>query len=534
MNPSLISQDEKHRAGHFDSTIIEAMKTSNVPGAAILIIADRQIKYTKGYGLADPENGRVVAPDTLFTIASISKIVTATALMTLYEQKKLALDDDINLYLPFQVRNSNFPDTPITFRMLLSHTSTLKDSEIFYDYYTLKKTPVLPDSPILLGDFLKDYLCTDGKLYNISDNFMKAKPGTTYAYSNIGFGLLGFLTECISGIQFNAYCRKNIFDPLGMSNTTWHFKDVDLDRMAIPYGYDNDLHQPIRYDFYSYPTYPDGALKTSVNEFARFLFVFINEGKTIDGKSFLRAETVKEMLTLHQFPGMEQGEAVGLAWHFDGHVYWHNGVDPGISTLTYFNQDTGQGTIFFSNGTNFDVSVPFMEDTIRNFIGLNQHDNMTHVLNELSDAVNKRYGFVTIPGDNFGEPAINSGPCGPFAYAFYTLWNQRFAEKVSIVFIMVKYSDECWHVLIRLPDGRLFDGGCGVHNEERYKDKFEIEDMLEFDLQRLERNAHGLSRTYPRYCPDFSMDVVSDLISLHFDKIECAGKGGGWNWILKE
>ena len=524
MNSTLISKGEKHSTDHFDSTIIEAMKASNAPGAAILIICDRQIKYTKGYGLADLQNGRVVTPDTLFTIASISKIVTATALMTLYEQKKFTLDDDINLYLPFQVRNAYFPDTPITFRMLLSHTSTLKDSDIFFEYYTLHKTPALPDSPILLEDFLKDYLCSDGKLYNIKDNFLKAKPGTKYVYSNIGFGLLGFLIECISGTRFNDYCKHVIFEPLGMRNTAWYFKDVDLNLMAIPYGYDSALHQPIRYGFYSYPTYPDGALKTSVNEFARFLFVFINEGNTIDGKSFLRAETIKEMLTLHKFPGMEQGEAVGLGWHFDGHVYWHNGVDPGISTLTYFNQGTGQGTIFFSNGNNFDVSVSFMEENIRNLIGLNQSDNMTHVLNGLSDDVNKLYGFVTIPGDNLGEPAINSGPCAPFAYVFYTMWNQKFTEKVNIVFIMVKNSDECWHVLIRLPNGMLFDGGCGVHDEIRYKDKFEIEDMYDFDLQKLEKNAHGLNRTYPRYCPDFSIDIVSGLICRYLDKIESDGE----------
>ena len=372
MNSTLISQGEKHGSSNFDSTIMEAMKASNAPGAVILIICDRQIKYTKGYGLADPLSGRVVTPDTLFTIASISKTVTATALMTLYEQKKFTLDDDINLYLPFQVRNSYFPDAPITFRMLLSHTSTLMDSDIFYEYYTLHKTPVLPDSPILLENFLRDYLCPDGKLYNIKDNFLKAKPGTKYAYSNIGYGLLGFLTECISGMRFNEYCKQVIFEPLGMRNTSWYFKDVDLNLMAIPYGYDNSLHQPIRYGFYSYPTYPDGTLKTSANEFAHFLFVFINKGNTIDGRSFLRAETVKEMLDLHKFPGMEHGEAVGLAWHFDGRVYWHNGVDPGISTLTYFNHGTGKGVIFFSNGDNLDVLVPFLEKNIKNFIGLNQ------------------------------------------------------------------------------------------------------------------------------------------------------------------
>ena len=353
---------------NFDAAIIDAMNVSNAPGAAILVIRDGKIKYTKGYGLADPQTGRAVTKDTLFTIASISKTLTATALMTVYEKKKLKLDDDINLYLPFKVINPYFPDEPITFRMLLSHTSTLKDSEAFFEYYTLQKTPVLQDSPIPLGDFIKDYLTPDGMLYNLEDNFLNAKPGAVFKYSNIGFGLLGFLIECISGIRFNEYCKQFIFKPLGMNNSAWYFKDVDLNLMAVPYGYDDSLGLPIRYGFYGYPTYPDGALKTSVNEFARFLFLFINKGKTMEGQAFLRMETIDEMLSLHKFPGIEEGQKVGLAWHFDGNFYWHNGVDPGISTLTYFNQDTGNGTIFFSNGDNFDILITFLEENITNFV----------------------------------------------------------------------------------------------------------------------------------------------------------------------
>lgn len=365
MNHTLNSLSKKNNADNFDSIIINAMKVNNVLGAAILIIGDRQIKYTKGYGLADPQTGRIVTSDTLFTIASISKTVTATALMTLYEQNKFSLDDDVNLYMPFEVRNPYFPDIPITFRELLSHTSTLQDSDIFYEYYTLHKTPVLPDSPIQLGDFLKNYLSCEGELYNTAENFINAKPGTKYTYSNIGFGLLGYLIECISGVRFNEYCKQAIFEPLGMRNTAWYFRDVDLNLMAIPYGYDNSLQKPIRYGLYSYPTYPDGALKTSVNEFVHFLFVFINNGNTLEGKSFLLPETVKEMLNSCHFPGMNKGDSVGLAWHFDGHIYSHDGRDPGISTITYFNEATGQGAIFFSNGDNFDVlSAPFLEGNI--------------------------------------------------------------------------------------------------------------------------------------------------------------------------
>lgn len=148
-------------------------------------------------------------------------------------------------------------------------------------------------------------------------------------------------------------------------------------------------------------------------------------------------------------------------------------------------------------------------------------NNTLILLNELSKKINDLYGFVKIAGENFGEPAINSGPCGPFAYAFYNIWNQKFTEKVIIAFIMVKNSDECWHVLIRLPNRLLFDGGFGVHSEDMWnKDKFDIVDMLKFDLQLLEEHSGGLNRKYPRYCPDFSINEVTDLITDCINLIE--------------
>lgn len=342
-------------ADEFDSTLIESMKASHVPGAAVLIIQNGQIKFTKEYGLADPQTNRAVGHDTLFTIASISKTVTATALMTLYERGRFALGDDINEHLPFKIRNPNFPNMPITFRMLLSHTSTIQDSDVLYEHYTLHQKPVLPDSPVPLGSYLQDYLSPNGKLYNAENNFLKEAPGTKYTYTNTGFGLIGYLTECISGMPFDEYCKQTIFEPLGMNNTAWYFKDVDIDLMAIPYGFDSLLQQPIRYNFYGYPTYPDGALKTSVTEFARFLSIFINAGKTFDGKLILHSETINEMLATHSFPGMDPGESVGLAWHFDARVYHHDGRDPGISTVTYFNPEFRHGVIFFSNGSDFNA-----------------------------------------------------------------------------------------------------------------------------------------------------------------------------------
>lgn len=145
-------------------------------------------------------------------------------------------------------------------------------------------------------------------------------------------------------------------------------------------------------------------------------------------------------------------------------------------------------------------------------LSMNAENNISDILNALSDEVNQLYGYVKIPGDNFGEPAINSGPCGPFANAFLKLWNQTFSEKAHIVFIMLKNSDECWHVLVRLPNRLLYDGGHGIHSEEKYSDKFDVVDMMEYDIELLEKHSYGLNRTYPRFCPNFSINTIETII----------------------
>lgn len=153
-------------------------------------------------------------------------------------------------------------------------------------------------------------------------------------------------------------------------------------------------------------------------------------------------------------------------------------------------------------------------------LSMNAENNVSDLLNALSDEVNRLYGYVTIPGDNFGEPAINSGPCAPFANAFLKLWNQSFSKKAHIVFIMVKNSDECWHVLVRLPNRLLYDGGHGIHSEEKYSDKFDIVDMIEYDIELLEKHSYGLERTYPRYCPNFSINTIETIIRKYLNLIQ--------------
>ncbi len=329
-----------------DEAVEQQMKAAKLPGVALTAVKDGRIAFSQGYGLANIEENRPVPPATVFPIASVSKLVTATTLMRLNEQGKFHLDDDINAYLPFNVRNPAFPDSPITFRMLLAHTSSITDGPAYNQSYTTGKSK---DPVVALGDFLSGYLFPEGETYNPQKNFSKNVPGTRYEYSNVGFGLLGYLAERIAGKPFAQVCQEEVFAPLGMTHSAWYHRDVDPSMWAMPYSYNILRRSYSPTGAYSFPTIPDGALKTSANDFARFLTPFINDGKTMEGQPYLAPETVAEMLRV-QYP--DSGETNGLAWaaHPTKNNYDHSGSDPGISTFVVISPAKRLAAIVFTNG----------------------------------------------------------------------------------------------------------------------------------------------------------------------------------------
>ncbi len=329
-----------------NTAIREQLEAGRLPGAAIAMLKNNQMVFAHGYGYANIAEQRPVTPDTIFQIASVSKLVTATTLMRLYDQGKFQLDDDINAYLPFSVRNPRFPEVSITFRMLLAHTSSISDGPSYDGTYTVG---VSEDPLIALSDYLAGYFTPNGASYNAEKNFTEKQPGTTFEYSNVGFGLVGYLVERISGETFDQVCQREVFEPLGMTSSHWFHRDVDKTRWAMPYGYDMFRRTFTPLGAYSFATYPDGALKTSVNDFSRFLTPFINDGKTPEGQPFLKPETLTEMLKV-QYP--ESGETVGLAWHIDEtkDIYHHSGGDPGITTIVAIQPEKHIALITFTNG----------------------------------------------------------------------------------------------------------------------------------------------------------------------------------------
>ena len=289
--------------------------------------------------------------DTIMNIGSISKTVTGAALMRAVQDGKLSLDEDVNKYLPFKVANPSFPNEPITLRKLATHTSSITDrGSVYAAAYHFGR-----DSPEALGEFLRDYFAADGKNYS-KENFLSSKPGTHREYSNIGAGLAGYIVELAVGEKFNAYTKRTIFAPLKMESTGWLMSEVDLAKHSNLYVAQG-LAVPIQ--LYGLATYPDGGLRTSVEDLSRF-FIALLDGGVYEGVRILDQASVDEMLSFQYSPA-NKPDNVKLSGEgsLNSGIFWatkeslarigHNGADPGLVTMMLSDVDKQVGVILFVN-----------------------------------------------------------------------------------------------------------------------------------------------------------------------------------------
>jgi CubicO group peptidase (beta-lactamase class C family) len=340
-----------------DEFIKKKMEEAKIPGLAAAIVANGKVAWTAGYGFANVEAQRRVTPDIAFSLGSVSKTVLAVALMQVWEKGKLSLDGNINDMLPFTVDNPHVVGEIITPRQLATHTSSIIDNEPVREASYV----FTGDSPIALGDFLKEYLVAGGQWYDANKNYAAAPPGQQWSYSNIAAGLAGYLIETTTGTALDDHSNANIFGPLGMRNTGWRLSDFPTtENIAVPYTFENGKYQP--YHFYGYPTWPDGGLRSSVADLARLLAAVMNGGE-LDGVRILNKATVEEMLRsqlpANQLPTGYAGQ--GMFWVIVpvdkyGDFIGHTGGDPGVISFLLFQPATGVGVIGLINGDGNDAA----------------------------------------------------------------------------------------------------------------------------------------------------------------------------------
>ena len=330
-----------------DTQILNEMNTRNFPGASTVIVKNGEIVWVESYGYADVANSKLVEDTTVFLLASVSKLFTGTAAMQLYENGTIDLDEDINNHLPWSVDIPNFANDSITARQLMTHTSSIKDNwgimSSFYGY---------PDPTISLSNCMTNYFPTFGTNYNATGNFFNTAPGTANNYSNMGSALNGYLVETSTGMPFDDYCDHNIFDPLCMENTAWHFSDFDSNQVATPHNFQNGSYNAI--DHYGFADYPNGQLRSTALDLGNYMIAFLNGG-TLGNNSILSPASVNQMLSL-QITAIDS--VTGLNWyktklyHNGGEalLWGHNGGESGVSTYLFIDPQNDVGICLLTNG----------------------------------------------------------------------------------------------------------------------------------------------------------------------------------------
>ncbi|AKC81513.1 beta-lactamase [Xanthomonas arboricola] len=336
------------------------MREGGLVGVAAAVIVDGKVAWRGAYGLADRESGRPFTTKTVMNIASISKTVVGAAMMRAQEEGKLSVDADIDAYLPFQVRNPRYPSAPITLRQIATHTSSITDRwDVYAASYHFGR-----NAPQPLGEFLRGYLVPGGPDYN-PKNYNASAPGTERDYSNIGAGLAGYIIERTTGQPLDRYTEDRIFRPLGMDSTHWRLQPSDLSEGATLYLSRDEI--AVALQPYTGTTWPDGGLRTSVDDLSKF-FIALLDGGQANGVRILNRSSVDDMLRLQFTPESKPSNVnvaeknSGLFWQtkFNTKYVGHGGSDPGLKTEMLATPDLRTGIVFFTNTAGPDTEKAYV------------------------------------------------------------------------------------------------------------------------------------------------------------------------------
>ena len=328
----------------YTAEIIKEMNEHNIPSLSACVVKNDQIVWQNHFGNSSV-NDELPNSSTIYPTASVSKTIVVTAVMQLHEQGLINLDADINHYLPFVVRNPHFPEQVITIRHLLAHTSGLAwpvdDYEVpgFYDYHPYDAAPPL-------NEWIPKFVLPEGINY-VSAVWQNTLPGKSELYSNIGTAILGFIVEVVSGIDFNSYCKQNIFEPLEMYNTSYAYAELDMEKLVKIYG---ENYEQIGY--YRQLHFPAQSLKTTIEDYSHFLMGYMNGG-IYNGVRILQESSINQILKLNN-----PASGICLIWNKSlRNWYGHAGGEPGVGAQIEFHPEQKVSIIIFSNKRNGSVYI---------------------------------------------------------------------------------------------------------------------------------------------------------------------------------
>ncbi|WP_199930299.1 serine hydrolase [Brevibacillus brevis] len=318
---------------------------NNMAGATFVVVKGDKVLFKKGYGYADVEKKIPVDPDrTVFRVASVSKVITATAVMQLAEQGKIDLNKDVSAYMG-GARIPNKTGAPLTMKHLLTNSTGFDFGDTSDGSTTDLKREVS----------LKKY---------VMDNLPNVirKPGEFYRYDNLGFTIQGYVVEQVAGKPFGKYVKERIFKPLGMKNSDFRLTPSIVKGLAVPY---NIIGQPI-------PTYamvptelPDGGMLSTGSDMAKFMIAHLNKGK-LGNATIMEEETAAEMhrphLSVHpKLNNMALGFEYGNQQNYNGQYVIEKGGDlQGYHTGMWLIPEEKVG-VFVTVNKDYEIRIPLIK-----------------------------------------------------------------------------------------------------------------------------------------------------------------------------
>jgi len=343
-----------------EASIRAIISQTNVVGVSVAVVKNNKIIYSHSFGQKNIEANTPLTDDCIFRIASISKSFSATSIMQLVEAKKLSLEDDASDLIGFPLRNPKFPDKVITLKMLLSHRSSINDSQ---GYFSLDSI-----NPATNPDYAKCY-----------NNYA---PGTGYMYCNLNYNMTGAIIEKYSGERFDQYVKHHVLDPLDIYGG-YCVDSLDKNRFATIYEFNKETtkftnspnaYAPRSKEIADYamgkttPIFsPTGGMKISATDLAKYMMMHMNLGKA-NGKRIISKRSARQMQT-----PLSSDENYGLAILktdklIEGKTLTgHTGSAYGLYSTMFFEPNEKFGIVVISNGCNpvYDNGFnAFMKNTV--------------------------------------------------------------------------------------------------------------------------------------------------------------------------
>jgi serine beta-lactamase-like protein LACTB len=325
INSGAIAQEAPANIGAIETQIQEFMAKERVPGLSAALVLDKKLVWTKGFGFADLENEVPAKAETVYRLASISKMLTATAVLQLVEQGKL------DLAAPIQQYCKDFPEKawPITMRDLLCHQSGIRH----YKLPETRSTEHYPELKASLDQFKNDPLLFE--------------PGTKYSYTTYGYCVVGCIVEDVSEMSFTDYMQKNVFDPAGMKTIQKDDPFKLIKWRAQGYRKPMDPKAPMVNSWMVDVTnkVPGGGFSSTAADLAKFAIAIMD-------RKLLKQETLDRMWTDQT---TKDGKATGAGFgsffvkRGETRVIFHTGGQPRVSTILGLEPSRGYALALMCN-----------------------------------------------------------------------------------------------------------------------------------------------------------------------------------------